>query len=105
MTERSTGSKMTKNMETRIYCKMTKYVYQNIEVILTGRIAEKKLRKSVSTLYEITPLDKETGSWKKWVRITDLHEIVVDKDPPPPLTFVPKPVPPAGKIIKERDPE
>lgn len=80
-----------------------KYVYQNAEVILTGRIAEKKLRKSTDTLYEITPLDKETGSWKKWVRLNDLHEIVVDKDPPPPLTFVPKPIPPAGTIRKEKE--
>ena len=60
------------------------YVYNDTEVKLTGRVAEKSVpavgRKStkeprIINLYEITPTDPETGSWKKWVRMVDLYEI------------------------------
>lgn len=60
-----------------------KYVHVDIEVIKTGRVAKKERRTTgrrvaagESVLYEITPADPETGSWKKWVRETDLYEIV-----------------------------
>lgn len=62
-----------------------KYVHNDTEVKLTGRIAEKSIpaigRKKeekpprITHLYEITPVDPETGSWKKWVRMVDLYEI------------------------------
>ena len=65
------------------------YVYDNIEVTLTGRTAEKKTETKVrggrrapstaavkiDTLHEITPAGPIAASWKKWVRMTDLYEI------------------------------
>lgn len=58
------------------------YVHGDVEVKLTGRTAEKELTKQTKRveaksimLHEITPIDAENGSWKKWVRITDLYEI------------------------------
>lgn len=58
------------------------YVHNDGEVKLTGRVAEKSIpavgRKKeprITHLYEITPVDPETGSWKKWVRMVDLYEI------------------------------
>ena len=52
------------------------YVYHETEVILTVRTATKPLRnEKIDTIHEITPADKENGSWKKWVRIKELHEI------------------------------
>lgn len=59
------------------------YVFQNVEVKLTGRTADRELKPTrrsteptVATLYEITPVDQEnSGSWKKWVRISELFEI------------------------------
>lgn len=63
------------------------YVYNETEVKLTGRTAKKTLeakgRRSepkVFMLYEITPADKENGSWKNWVKMTDLYEIVGEDD-------------------------
>lgn len=58
---------------------MTKsYVYQDTEVKLTGRKASKPAvtpgGKSV-TLIEITPLDEDNGTWKKWVPMSVLFEI------------------------------
>ena len=61
------------------------YVYDNTEVKLTGRTAEKKTeskgsaRRAASTkvdeLFEITPAGNGVASWKQWVRMTDLYEI------------------------------
>ncbi len=52
------------------------YVYDNIEVVMTGRTATKSLRSGrVETLYEISPKLTVVGSWKKWVRIEDLYEV------------------------------
>jgi len=61
------------------------YIYDNTEVVKTGRKAEKqaevKPKRSERTpqtndvLFEITPADQETGSWKKWVRQSDLYII------------------------------
>lgn len=59
------------------------FIYNDTEVKFTGRTAEKELaatgrrnsKTKTVTLHEITPTDSENGSWKKWVRITDLYEI------------------------------
>ena len=51
------------------------YVYNGTEVKMTGRTAEKELRRGVDTLYEVKPADMECGTWKKWVRIGELYEI------------------------------
>jgi len=62
------------------------YVWGDLEVVLTGKRAERRISPSgrgrtrqtdkVLTLHEITPADKEEGSWKKWVKMSDLYEIV-----------------------------
>ena len=51
------------------------YVLNGTEVKLTGRVAEKQLRKGKDELYEVQPADFENGSWKKWVRLIELYEI------------------------------
>lgn len=61
------------------------YVYDNTEVKLTGRQAEKKTESKgsarrtasvkVDTMYEITPAGDGVATWKQWVRMTDLYEI------------------------------
>lgn len=64
---------------------MTSYVYTDSEVKLTGRKALKTTTgrnsgiKSVSYLYEITPLSIEDGSWKKWVDMSELYQIIEEK--------------------------
>jgi len=45
-------------------------------VQLTGRKAQKKLRSKIDELFEIKPTDRELGSWAKWVRMSDLYEVV-----------------------------
>ena len=59
------------------------YVYSNgnagaIEVVLTGRTAEKRSRSGnvAVAIHEITPADKANGSWKKWVSLKELFKIV-----------------------------
>ncbi len=52
------------------------YVYENTEVVLTGRSASKTLRSGrVEKLYEITPKHSTSGVWKKWVDISALYEV------------------------------
>jgi hypothetical protein len=58
------------------------YVYEDIEVKLTGRVATRQGKRAVSrseakaieTLYEIEPVDPLV-KWLKWVRIDQLFEI------------------------------
>lgn len=62
------------------------YIYDNTEVVKTGRKAVKSKdtnnKRSARTppsqdiLFEIKPADPDNGSWKKWVRQADLYEIV-----------------------------
>lgn len=57
------------------------YVYDNVEVKLTGRKAQKTLPSGKSDVQlEITPVHTISGSWKKWVREKDLFEIVNQED-------------------------
>ncbi len=60
----------------------TTYVYNETEVELTGRKAAREIKGTarrkepiVDELVEITPVDKETGSWKKFVRFKELYEV------------------------------
>lgn len=47
----------------------TSYVYENVEVIKTGRKSQRKMSSGkIDELVEITPSDKANGAWKKWVR-------------------------------------
>ena len=58
------------------------YVYDNTEVVLTGRRAEREIGKGtrggakVFELVEIKPKDKEDGSWTKFVKMAELYKIV-----------------------------
>lgn len=51
------------------------YVYDNIEVTPTGRVAERTLRSKVEILVEVKPTDPENGSWCRWARKQELYEI------------------------------
>lgn len=56
---------------------ITTYVFENAEVRLTGRKAQNKLRSGkADILEEITPIDPMVGTWKKWVRLTQLFEVM-----------------------------
>ena len=67
-----------------------RFVYDNQEVKKTGRRAVKnsqpKARRSDRTpsnqdmLFEITPANSEDGTWKRWVRQTDLYEIIEQQE-------------------------
>jgi len=52
-----------------------------LEVVLTGKTAKREIGGTgraavrVDMIYEITPANKDDGSWKKWVRMTDLYEV------------------------------
>jgi hypothetical protein len=53
-----------------------RYVYDNVEVIKTGRMAKKELRSGkVDELFEVTPVEAFDGTWKKWVRLSELFEV------------------------------
>ena len=58
-----------------------KYVHNNIEVKLTGRVAIKRKQsgrnagKIISKKVEITPANENDGTFKMWVSMSDLHEI------------------------------
>jgi len=48
----------------------------DVEVVFTGRTAKRTLKNNrIDERFEVTPAEKELGSWKKWVRKTDLYEI------------------------------
>lgn len=54
-----------------------RYVYYNVEVVLTGKRAERKLSSGkVDVLHEITPADSSIGSWKKWVSLQEMHLVI-----------------------------
>ncbi len=60
------------------------YVFEGVEVKLTGRTAKKEMKTQrrrvaakLDLIHEIAPADKEMGNWKKWVRMTELFEIVL----------------------------
>ena len=56
-----------------------RYVFNNTEIKLTGRTAEKKLRRRTDILHEIVPADG-SDMWREWVRLTDLYEIKKDDE-------------------------
>lgn len=54
----------------------TKYVYDSKEVVLTGRIAKKRLPSGKEQiLYEIQPDNVVGKQYNKWVQMKDLFEI------------------------------
>lgn len=55
------------------------YVFDNTEIYMTGRKAERKLSSGkLDKLVEITPLHQSSGQWRKWVKESDLYEITKD---------------------------
>ena len=53
------------------------YVHEAAEVVLTGRVAQKTLRSGkIDEVVEIKPANAENGSWKKWVKMSELFEII-----------------------------
>lgn len=54
----------------------TKYVYDSKEVVLTGRVAKKKLPSGKEqVLYEVQPDNVVGKQYNKWVQMKDLFEI------------------------------
>jgi len=52
------------------------YIFEHTPVVKTGRKAARRLPSGkMDELIEITPHDPDQGSWKKWVRATELYRI------------------------------
>ncbi len=56
------------------------YLLDNMEVVPTGRTADKPMKgrrgeNKMLQLHEVTPLDQETGSWKRWVNLEELFVV------------------------------
>ena len=67
------------------------YVWQGDEIRLTGREAIKKTTSGKEhKLVEIESADRNTPGpkWTKWVRMTDLFEIVPTTKPTPPRGII-----------------
>lgn len=57
------------------------YVLGDSEVKLTGRKAQKTLKSgTIDVQYEVTPVHSTSGSWKKWVLMSELLLIVDDNE-------------------------
>lgn len=53
------------------------YVFENTEVIKTGRRSQRKLSSGkMDELVEVTPADPINGMWKKWVQPNQLYTVV-----------------------------
>lgn len=53
------------------------YVYDNVEVRRTGRVATNTLRSGkVDEVVEVTPVDSTVGTWRKWVREDVLFKVI-----------------------------
>jgi hypothetical protein len=60
---------------------MANYIYENIEVRSTGRIAKKiNDPEGKFMLIEVTPINEDDGTWNKWVPARDLYEIIEPKN-------------------------
>ncbi len=51
------------------------YVYQDCEVKLTGRVAQRVVGHKIQELVEITPASIDDGSWKRWVPLSSLFKV------------------------------
>jgi len=59
---------------------MTTYVYEQTEVVKTGRKATRSLRSGkIDTKWEITPANPTVGGWKKWVDDSELLTVEVEE--------------------------
>lgn len=52
------------------------YLLDGLEVVFTGRTAKRTLKNDkIDIRFEIKPANSKEGSWKKWVKESDLYEI------------------------------
>ena len=55
------------------------YVYEGVEVTMTGRHAKRQATtiggRRDEEIVEITPVDQDEADWKKWVKVNDLFEV------------------------------
>ncbi len=51
------------------------YVYQDSEVKLTGRVAQRAVGNKMQEVVEITPANIDDGSWKRWVPLSSLFKV------------------------------
>ena len=56
------------------------YIYENVEVHLTGRFAKRgpedtNQQSTKNLLCEITPVEENLGTWKKWVAFASLYKV------------------------------
>lgn len=51
------------------------YVYNGVEVKMTGRRAKKATRRQEHVLIEVTPYNQNDGTWTKWANPSELYEI------------------------------
>jgi hypothetical protein len=60
---------------------MTTYIFENVEVKLTGREASRALPSGkLDILVEITPVLATIGTWKKWVRMQQMFFVEQSED-------------------------
>lgn len=76
------------------------YVYNNIEVIKTGRVSQRILKsQKVDELIEIAPVGLPSSiTHNQWVRESDLF-VVQSNTQTPPLSELPLPEPPPIRIL------
>lgn len=51
------------------------YIFDDTEVRLTGRHASRNCGRTTEHIVEITPASIDDGTWKRWVRPTELYVI------------------------------
>ncbi len=52
------------------------WLFNDVEIIKTGRTAKRTLKNDkIDERIEIQPANADEGTWKKWVRQSDLYEI------------------------------
>lgn len=51
------------------------FVLNDTEVKLTGRVAKRPVNGKFQELVEVTPVDEDAGTWKRWVPKSTLFEI------------------------------
>lgn len=57
------------------------YLLEDTEIILTGRKAQRTLRNNkIDERFEVRPAETINGSWKKWVRMSDLYKIEEEEE-------------------------
>lgn len=74
------------------------YLFNNEEVRLTGRVAEKQFARQMEYMFEIYRPNSSDG-WKKWVRLADLWVVRAASE----TVYVPKDLIEAVRKVVEDD--